>query len=264
MGSQPTERPPIAGIWPSAAEISYTGGGALLCCIRRSRFSPCRFRHPGSWHFRFGRARSSEAVRPPCTGSNVQIRHLPDARRCRLPIAPKVSKRQRTFWGESSPESSDSRCDARIPRLQGSVSDLRSRRFVPIWRTVEFEGRQGSLRQRKQVARDPRGIGAPDDILPAKFVLGSIAIPGDVWCEPLPVEMLSRNWDAMGSANQLATKAIGDEWVRSNRSAVLKVPSVVSGESNLLLNPAHPDFARLVLMEPVPFPFDPRLLRRMP
>ena len=136
--------------------------------------------------------------------------------------------------------------------------------------SFRFGGRWNSKGVRVLYASENRSLAILEvlvhltDILPAKFVLGSIAIPGDVWCEPLPVEMLSRNWDAMGSANQLATKAIGDEWVRSNRSAVLKVPSVVSGESNLLLNPAHPDFARLVLMEPVPFPFDPRLLRRMP
>jgi RES domain-containing protein len=57
------------------------------------------------------------------------------------------------------------------------------------------------------------------------------------------------------------TKAIGDQWVRASRSAVLAVPSViVPGEPNLLLNPAHADFKSIAIGKPEPFSFDPRLL----
>ena len=42
---------------------------------------------------------------------------------------------------------------------------------------------------------------------------------------------------------------------------VLEVASaIVVSESNYLLNPAHPDFAALVIEPPQPFTFDPRLL----
>lgn len=45
-----------------------------------------------------------------------------------------------------------------------------------------------------------------------------------------------------------SARAIGDEWVASNASAVLRVPSVVvPSESNYLLNVMHPDFPRLCL-----------------
>jgi RES domain-containing protein len=58
-----------------------------------------------------------------------------------------------------------------------------------------------------------------------------------------------------------ALQEIGDEWVQSRRSAVLEVPSAIVGEeSNYLLNPAHPDFPRIVIEEPHPFDLDPRLL----
>lgn len=57
-----------------------------------------------------------------------------------------------------------------------------------------------------------------------------------------------------------STKVIGDRWVKERRSAVLELPSVIiPGESNYLLNPAHPDFRHLVASEPEPFAFDPRL-----
>ncbi len=101
-----------------------------------------------------------------------------------------------------------------------------------------FGGRRNSKDVRVLYASENRSLAILEllvhltDILPAKFVLGSISIPGDVWCEPWPVEMLSRNWDAMGSANQSETKAIGDEWVRSNRSAVLKSGRAARGTAS--------------------------------
>jgi RES domain-containing protein len=57
-----------------------------------------------------------------------------------------------------------------------------------------------------------------------------------------------------------STKAVGDAWVKKARSAVLDVPSViVPGEANYLLNPAHPDFKKIVIGNPEPFSFDPLL-----
>ncbi len=56
------------------------------------------------------------------------------------------------------------------------------------------------------------------------------------------------------------TQAIGDEWVASGRSAVLAVPSViVPHETNLLINPLHPDFTKVTLHNPIDFPIDGRL-----
>ena len=55
-------------------------------------------------------------------------------------------------------------------------------------------------------------------------------------------------------------RAVGDRWVRDMTSVALRVPSaVVEAEHNLLLNPAHPDFAQVRVGEARPFAFDPRL-----
>lgn len=57
-----------------------------------------------------------------------------------------------------------------------------------------------------------------------------------------------------------STRELGSRWVAESRSVVLRVPSiVVDGEFNYLLNPRHPDFARLKIGEPQHFSFDPRL-----
>jgi RES domain-containing protein len=59
-----------------------------------------------------------------------------------------------------------------------------------------------------------------------------------------------------------STQAIGDEWVSSGGSAMLRVPSVVVPvEFNYVVNPGHSDFRRLRIGEPIAFPLDSRLLR---
>jgi len=58
-----------------------------------------------------------------------------------------------------------------------------------------------------------------------------------------------------------STQHMGDHWVRRSRTAVLAVPSVIiPGETNYLLNPAHADFAKIIICPPEPFAFDPRLV----
>ena len=71
---------------------------------------------------------------------------------------------------------------------------------------------------------------------------------------------LPRNWRA--DPAPLALRKIGDEWTDSRTSPVLRVPStLVPAESNLLLNPVHSDFRRLVISDPITFHFDPRLTK---
>ena len=48
-------------------------------------------------------------------------------------------------------------------------------------------------------------------------------------------------------------------WLHS--PMLLAVPSVIiSGEPNYMLNPAHPDFKKIIIGKPEAFTFDPRLL----
>jgi RES domain-containing protein len=75
------------------------------------------------------------------------------------------------------------------------------------------------------------------------------------------VPSLPKNWKSYPAPQSV--RAIGDAWVASGESAVLRVPSVlVPSESNFLLNPNHTEYADLVIGEPLPFIFDPRVFRR--
>jgi RES domain-containing protein len=71
---------------------------------------------------------------------------------------------------------------------------------------------------------------------------------------------LPAEWRANPPPSELA--AIGDKWVKELRSAVLAPPSaIIDGETNFLLNPAHPDFAQIRIGSPKDFEFDRRLIK---
>ena len=57
-------------------------------------------------------------------------------------------------------------------------------------------------------------------------------------------------------------KPSSKSWVNRGVSAVLEVPSAMIGtDSNYLLNPHHPDFKAVRVMDPQGFEFDLRLLK---
>jgi RES domain-containing protein len=95
--------------------------------------------------------------------------------------------------------------------------------------------------------------------LPDRYVLGVAEIPDATAVEILDETRLSPDWSTLDPRAQELTRRIGDEWVAQQRSAVLSVPSVILGERNYVLNPAHPDFHRIAFAEPLPFQFDARL-----
>jgi len=62
------------------------------------------------------------------------------------------------------------------------------------------------------------------------------------------------------SLRDFSTRALGDAWLDSQLSAVLKVRSaVVPEEWNYLLNPRHPGFSKIAVHQPESFVFDERL-----
>ncbi len=91
------------------------------------------------------------------------------------------------------------------------------------------------------------------------FSLATAEVPDDV-VEVLEPKLLPGSWKR--SPPTADCQAVGDAWVRSGRSAVLCVPSVIlDGSSNYLLNPGHPAFALITVWPSRPFDFDERLAR---
>jgi RES domain-containing protein len=95
--------------------------------------------------------------------------------------------------------------------------------------------------------------------VPRNHRVVTITIPDQVAMETLRPEDLP----AWNLEDLTAPRAFGDTWIREQRSAVLRVPGVVTGgrERNALFNPAHPDFSLISPSEPEVVHWDRRLFR---
>jgi RES domain-containing protein len=100
--------------------------------------------------------------------------------------------------------------------------------------------------------------GTPDAI-PLDELAIQVVIPIDIAQLRISLSDLPNDWQEL---NHPACLALGDTWISENRTAVLDVPSaVVPQDRNVVLNPKHPDFARIDTSDPgTPFRWDPRLI----
>ena len=71
---------------------------------------------------------------------------------------------------------------------------------------------------------------------------------------------LPKNWRSFPAPPE--TREMGDVWISSNSSVLLRVPSViVVHEYNFLINPAHHDFPKLIISGPMPLDVDARVFK---
>jgi RES domain-containing protein len=125
-----------------------------------------------------------------------------------------------------------------------------------------FGGRWNSRGTRVVYVSSTRSLAALETLVhlnpPVLFEFGPNAIELDHrLIKKAPTLPLDWKEEPPGPSSQ----KIGDLWVTEARSVALELPSaIVPGESNYLLNPAHPDFKACVIRAPEPFSFDPRLL----
>lgn len=94
--------------------------------------------------------------------------------------------------------------------------------------------------------------------LSANFCVLEIEIPNSLGMQEVLLENLPKSWDKF--ENMHFTQALGDEWIKTGETALLKVPSsIMHEEFNYLINPNHPDFKEIKLVAVKPFFFDDRI-----
>ena len=82
-------------------------------------------------------------------------------------------------------------------------------------------------------------------------------IDDDVAISEVPPGLFPPQWQELSAYTTL--QKLGRDWLKSQRSPILKVPSaIVPVEFNHLLNPLHPDL-RFSLQPPIHFRFDRRM-----
>lgn len=93
--------------------------------------------------------------------------------------------------------------------------------------------------------------------LPKSYKLLKAEAPDGISVRSIGKTELTANW----VQDLLFTRTLGDEWLRSRATALLQVPSAIVPETfNLLLNPHHPDAARVRIVSHRDYPWDKRLL----
>lgn len=96
--------------------------------------------------------------------------------------------------------------------------------------------------------------------LPGDYVMMTIFIPDDLSLQKLNISDLPADWNVF--PHPTSTQPIGDKFVVDNKYCVLQIPSSVTlGDFNFLINPKHPEFARIKLTDTVNFPFDKRIFK---
>ena len=96
-----------------------------------------------------------------------------------------------------------------------------------------------------------------DTELPPAYTLLRVSVP-----EKLRIPDLAVPAGEAWKNDQALTRKIGDAWLKSQRSALARVPSAILPDTfNYLLNPLHPDAVRITVAEAHSATLDPRLLR---
>ncbi len=99
------------------------------------------------------------------------------------------------------------------------------------------------------------------DDAPPDLVLAVADVPEDLKREEVVATKLSLDWRDTPAPSELAR--YGDEFVKRGECSLLLVPSALApSENNWLINPQHPDFRRVTVLEARPLNYDPRLFHR--
>lgn len=90
------------------------------------------------------------------------------------------------------------------------------------------------------------------------FKVMTIEIPDDLLILNITQKNLQEGWTEFH--HMPITQKLGEDWIKEEKSAILKVPSaIINAEYNYLINPQHIDFKSIKLLKSETFVFDKRI-----
>ena len=138
--------------------------------------------------------------------------------------------------------------------LDGEGARLFGSRWTPRGLPAVFASATLSL------AALERFVHTDPDLEPTDLVAIEIRFRSASRTEHVAISDLPSNWREYPAQVELAS--ISERWLREGRTVALTVPSaVVPRERNIIINPAHRDFNTLMVAQPEPFSYDPRMWR---
>lgn len=104
-------------------------------------------------------------------------------------------------------------------------------------------------------------VHVPLGILPKGYYAITYEMPASLNIEEINIKNLPEDWKSIPHSH--STQQIGDLFINSLKSLIFKVPSaVIQGDFNFLINPIHPDVAKVKILDIQEYEFDERLFYR--
>ncbi len=98
------------------------------------------------------------------------------------------------------------------------------------------------------------------DVFPENLVMVTLVVP-ETLIQSLDKDQLNENWASYPASSEVTE--IGDAWVKEETTLGLLVPSaILPQENNLLINPKHPQAAKVKIVDINPYRVDQRLLKK--
>jgi RES domain-containing protein len=141
--------------------------------------------------------------------------------------------------------------DSRRPVFDGTGAMLHGGRWNSPGRAVIYAADSYATAMLEVLAH------ANLSLVPKHHVSIAIDIPTSVKTETIALSEVE-GWP---QPTEVLCRRLGDDWLTTGRTAVLMVPSIVTAghDRNLLINPAHRDFAKIRAQDPEPVRWDGRL-----
>ena len=94
--------------------------------------------------------------------------------------------------------------------------------------------------------------------LPDDYYMMTIFIPDNTSIKTVQLKDLPPKWNQF--PHNKDTQQFGNVFIEENKYCLLKIPSVVTkGDHNILINPFHPEFKHIEIIDQEKFPFDERI-----
>ncbi len=139
-------------------------------------------------------------------------------------------------------------------QLSGKGAALRGGRWNSTGTEIIYTAENRSLAMAEVAVHFSLGT------VPTDYMIVTIVIPDDITIKVVQIEDLPNNWDYFPYIS--ATQYLGNQFINENKYGLLKIPSAITrGDFNILINPFHKDFHKILIIEIIPFPFDKRIFK---
>lgn len=139
--------------------------------------------------------------------------------------------------------------------LSGKGAEIAGGRWNSKGMAMIYTGQSRALCTTEIAVHSPLGI------IPSGYWIVTIEFPDSIDILEIDPAVLPADWKTFPHPH--STQVIGDDFIKSGKYLVIKVPSAaVPGDFNYLINPAHSLFSQVKINSSEPFEFDERLFIR--